>query len=213
VGVAVGDRPDTDGAAPGQRHAGDAKAARVVRPGVAIDQSGDAVALHFSGRFLEGNYGVPAETVARIVRDYGRPESPRSARPVAAPPRDLQPALLGLIDDAQHVAGLLDAKRRRGFIQDQHIGAKMDGARNRQCLTLARDSCAGARIRRHVKLLKGGGGDADTDTDADTDSDADADTDADTDTLPKDCIPEKVCQFTAEAAQSAFSASSDSMTA
>jgi len=47
----------------------------------------------------------------------------------------------------------------------------------------------------------GSDGDADADTDADTDSDADADTDADTDTLPKDCVPEKVCQFTAEVAQ------------
>jgi endonuclease G len=43
--------------------------------------SGDAVALHFSGRFLEANFAVPARTVAEELGAIGRPRvRPRTPR-------------------------------------------------------------------------------------------------------------------------------------
>ena len=64
-------------------------------------------------------------------------------------------------------------------------------------LAVALSSCNGDKDDTNS-----GDGDADTDTDSDTDTDTDtdADTDTDTDTLPKNCDPEHVCQFTAEVA-------------
>ena len=48
-----------------------------------------------------------------------------------------EPALAGLQDDAQHVRSLLHAKRRSGFVEDQHPGAKMHRPRDGQRLPLA----------------------------------------------------------------------------
>jgi hypothetical protein len=62
-------------------------------------------------------------------------------------------------------------------------------------LAFALSSCNGDKDDTN-----GSDGDADTDTDSDADGDADTDTDTDTDTLPKNCDPEHVCQFTAEVA-------------
>jgi endonuclease G len=48
-------------------------------------ESGEAVALHFSGRFLEANFAVPAQTVAAVLRGI-REGAPRSSS-VASPNR------------------------------------------------------------------------------------------------------------------------------
>ena len=48
-------------------------------------ETGEAVALHFAGRFLEANFAVPAQTVARLLRDVR--EGVSAPRPSPAPPR------------------------------------------------------------------------------------------------------------------------------
>jgi endonuclease G, mitochondrial len=47
-------------------------------------ESGEAVAIHFSGRFLEANYAVPARTIARVLRQV-RPDGAGSQRRVPRP--------------------------------------------------------------------------------------------------------------------------------
>jgi hypothetical protein len=56
------------------------------------------------------------------------------------------PALLGLHDVAEHHAGLLDAERRGGLVEDQHLGAEVDRAGDGHRLALA----AGQRSDRLV---------------------------------------------------------------
>ena len=55
--------------------------------------TGEAVGLHFAGRFLEANYAVPAAVVAARLEQVLRPKPP--GRPPGRPPHDpfrLQPS-------------------------------------------------------------------------------------------------------------------------
>jgi endonuclease G len=54
-------------------------------------ESGEAVALHFSGRFLEANFAVPAQKVAEVLRGIreGAPRSSRTASPYRPRPSTL----------------------------------------------------------------------------------------------------------------------------
>jgi len=51
-------------------------------------ETGEAVALHFSGRFLEANFAVPAQTVSEVLRGVREGVS----RPSPAPRRTVEPA-------------------------------------------------------------------------------------------------------------------------
>jgi hypothetical protein len=50
---------------------------------------------------------------------------------------DAEPAVARLCDVAQHDTRLLDAERRRRLVEDQHLRAEVDGARDRDRLPLA----------------------------------------------------------------------------
>jgi endonuclease G len=69
-------------------------------------ESGEALALHFSGRFLEANFAVPAQTVAEVLRGI-REGAPRSSR--AASPYRPRPSTTPVVTAAASVAATTSA--------------------------------------------------------------------------------------------------------